>query len=114
MRLDQPAPLALFLARDVTALLVAEVDARPRGQPLDRLDEGQAVDLLHEPDRVAAFGTGEAVPGEDVVFERKGVTLVNCRAEDFFHSVGLCHLANHPAFPLIRFGSSVEPEAVLV
>src|SRR6185437_5100344 len=61
MRVYQPAPLALFLARVVTTLLVAEVDARPRGQPLDRLDEGQAVDLLHEPDRVATFGARETV-----------------------------------------------------
>src|SRR5204862_359262 len=53
VRVDQPAPLALFLARDVAALLVAEVDARPRGQPLDRLDEGQAVDGLHKLDDVA-------------------------------------------------------------
>ena len=41
VRVDQPAPLALFLARDVTALLVAELDAGPRGQPLDRLDEAR-------------------------------------------------------------------------
>ena len=61
VRVDQPAPLALFLARDVTTLLVAEVDARPRGQPLDRLDEGQTVDLLHELDRVATLGTRETV-----------------------------------------------------
>src|SRR4029077_9981921 len=61
VRVDQPAPLALFLARDVATLLVAEVDAGPRGQPLDRLDEGQTVDLLHELDRVATLGTRETV-----------------------------------------------------
>ena len=61
VRVDQPAPLALFLARDVTTLLVAEVDARPRGQPLDRLDEGQGVDGLHELDDVATCRATEAV-----------------------------------------------------
>src|SRR6266699_3066802 len=50
VRVDQPAPLALFLTRDVTPLLVAEFDARPAGQPLDCLDEAEPVDLLYELD----------------------------------------------------------------
>src|SRR5206468_1781232 len=70
VRVGQPFPLALFLARDVTALLVAQLDAGPRGQPLDRLDEAEPVDLLHELDDIAAFGAAETVPGENVVFER--------------------------------------------
>ena len=89
VRVDQPAPLALFLTWDVAALLVAEVDAGPAGQPLDGLDEAELVDLLHELDRVAALGAAEAVPGQNVVFERKGMALVDCRAEDFFHPVRL-------------------------
>ena len=60
VRVDQPAPLALFLPRYVAALLVAQVDAGPPGQPLDGLDEAEPVDLLHELDRVAALGTAES------------------------------------------------------
>ena len=61
VRVDQPAPLALFLPRDVAALLVAQLDAGPAGQPLDRLDEAESVDLLHELDRVATLGTRKTV-----------------------------------------------------
>ena len=57
VRVDQPAPLALFLPWNVAALLVAQVDAGPAGQPLDGLDEAEPVDLLHELDRVAALGS---------------------------------------------------------
>ena len=82
MRVDQPAPLALLLAGHIAALLVAQVDAGPAGQPLDRLDEAEPVNLLHELDRVAALGAGETVEkssrGGDV--ERGGFLVVE-RAE---------------------------------
>jgi hypothetical protein len=58
----QPAALAVFLAGDVAALLIGELDAGPGGEMLDRLGEGQVVNLLHEPDDVAAVRAGEAVP----------------------------------------------------
>ena len=58
---NQPAAPALLLARNVPALLVPQVDAGPPGQPLDRLDERQAVDQLHELDDVAAFGAAKTV-----------------------------------------------------
>jgi hypothetical protein len=61
VRVQQPPAPALFLARDVATLFVAQVDAGPPGQPFHRLDEGQAVDLLHEADDVAALAAGEAV-----------------------------------------------------
>ena len=61
MRVDQPAALALLLAGHVAALLVAQFEAGPAGQPLDRLDEAEPVDLLHELDDVAALGAAEAV-----------------------------------------------------
>ena len=46
VRVDQPAALACLLAGDVTARLVAELDARAGGQPLDRLAELKALQLL--------------------------------------------------------------------
>src|SRR5208282_6330430 len=61
VRVDQPAPLAVFLPRYVAALLVAQVDAGPPGQPLDGLDEAEPVDLLHELNRVAALRATKAV-----------------------------------------------------
>ena len=78
MRGEQPAALALLLAGDVTALLVAELDAGPAGEPLDRLGEGEVVDLLHELDDVTAVRAGEAVPqaaGRGDV-ERRGLLVV--------------------------------------
>src|ERR1035437_10146701 len=82
VRVDQPAPLALLLTRDVATLLVTQVDAGPAGQPLDRLDEAEPVDLLHELDRVAALGAAEAVEkparGGDV---KRGCFLLVKRAE---------------------------------
>src|SRR5262249_8665469 len=80
--LQQPAALALLLARDVTALLVPELDAGPGREPLDRLREREVVDLLHELDHVTAVGAGEAVPqaggGGDV---EGGRPLVGGRAQ---------------------------------
>ena len=61
VRVDQPAPLALFLPRYVAALLVAQVDAGSPGQPLDGLDEAEPVDLLHELDGVAALRARKTV-----------------------------------------------------
>jgi hypothetical protein len=62
VRLDQPGALTLLPAGDVAALGVAELDARLAREVLDRLGEGQMVDLLDEGDRVAALATAEAVP----------------------------------------------------
>src|SRR5207342_2184867 len=60
--LQQPAALALLLARDVTALLVPELEAGPGREPLDRLREREVVDPLDELDHVPAVRAGEAVP----------------------------------------------------
>ena len=62
MCLQNPAALTLFLAGDVAALLVSQVDASPGRQALDRLGEVEVVNLLHELDDVAALGAREAVP----------------------------------------------------
>ena len=59
---QQPAALALLLARDVAALLVPELDAGPGREPLDRLREREVVDLLDELDDVPAVGAREAIP----------------------------------------------------
>src|SRR5262249_118860 len=61
-----------------TALLIGQLDAGPGGEMLDGLGEGEVVDLLHEPDDVAAIGAGEAVPqatGRGHV-ERRGFFVV--------------------------------------
>src|SRR5215468_5169315 len=62
VRGKQPTPLAVLMAGYVTALLIGQLDAGPGGEMLDGLGEGEVVDLLHEPDDVAAIGAGEAVP----------------------------------------------------
>lgn len=59
--LDQPDALAALVGGVVPALLVAQGDARLRGEPLDDLRERQMIDLLHEGDRVAALLAAEAV-----------------------------------------------------
>src|SRR5499425_2402107 len=46
----------------MAALLIGQLDAGPGGEALDGLGEGEVVDLLHEPDDVAAVRAGEAVP----------------------------------------------------
>lgn len=78
VRVDQPLPLALLVARDVAALLVAQLDPRAPGEALHRLDEAQVLDLLHERDDVAALGATEAVEqaarGGDV--EGRGLLVV--------------------------------------
>src|SRR5580700_7500634 len=62
VRGQQPAPLALLVPGDVTALLVGELDAGPGGEVLHGLGERKVVDLLHKPDDVTAVRAGEAVP----------------------------------------------------
>lgn len=59
--LDQPGALAALTRRVVSALLVPERDARLRGEPLDRLGEGEMVELHHEGDGVPALLAAEAV-----------------------------------------------------
>lgn len=61
VRLDQPDALAALVGGVVAALLVAQGDARLGGEPLDRLGEGEVVDLHHERDGVAALLAAEAV-----------------------------------------------------
>ena len=114
VRVDHPAALALLLAGHVAALLVAQLDAGPAGQSFDRLDEAEPVDLLHELDDVAALGATEAVPGENVVLERKSMTFVDCGAEDFFHPVRLKYLADNPGLSFISLTGTAEPQAMLV
>lgn len=59
--LDQPDAFAALVGGVVAALLVAQGDARLGGEALDRLREGEVVDLHHEGDRVAALLAAEAV-----------------------------------------------------
>src|ERR1700753_3271460 len=61
MRLDHPPAQARLLAGDVTARLVAQLDARAGGEALDRLAELQRLQLHDELDDVAALAAGEAV-----------------------------------------------------
>src|SRR5215467_3111454 len=78
MGLQHAAALGLLLAGNPPALLVTQLETGARGQPLDGLREGQAVDFLHELDDVAALGAGEAVPqpaGRGHV-ERRGLLVV--------------------------------------
>src|SRR6478672_11068449 len=67
VRLDQPRALAerhTTRARPA-ALLVVQLDAELGGEPLDRLGEGEVLDLLHERDDVAALAAAEAVVAAD-------------------------------------------------
>lgn len=59
--LDQADPLAALVGGVVAALLVPQGDAGLGGQALDRLGEGEVVDLHHERDGVAALLASEAV-----------------------------------------------------
>ena len=63
--LDEAGALAGLPVGRRAALVVPEGDAVARGQPLDRLGEGQVVDLHHERDDVAALLAAEAVEGPD-------------------------------------------------
>ena len=58
---DQPGALALLTPGRGAALLVAQLDADPAGEPLDGLGEGQVVELAEEGDDVAAVAAAEAV-----------------------------------------------------
>ncbi len=62
MCLHETGPLAVLPDGRRAALLVAQLDSHVAGQPFDRLDEGQVIDLLHEPDDVAALPAAEAEP----------------------------------------------------
>jgi hypothetical protein len=68
VRLDQPGPLPLLPPRDVPTLLIAELDAGPLRQPLDRLGERQVLHAPDERDDVAALPAAEA----EVVSPRRG------------------------------------------
>lgn len=61
VRLDQTDALAALVGGVVPALLVAQGDAGLGGEALDRLGEGEVVDLHHERDGVAALLAAEAV-----------------------------------------------------
>src|SRR5690606_17072683 len=84
VRLDQPRaqPPVLAGAARAAAVLVAELDARLGREPLHRLGEGQVLDLLDEPDDVAARLAAEAEvqPARGRPVERRRL-LVMERAE---------------------------------
>lgn len=61
VRLDQADALPALVAGVVAAFLVPQGDARLRGEALDRLREGEVVDLHHEGEGVAALLAAEAV-----------------------------------------------------
>ena len=74
--LDQLLPLPLLSCRPGAALLVAELHAEPVGEALDRLGEGQVVDLHDEGDDVAADLAAEAVEGAHARADREGRRLL--------------------------------------
>ncbi len=76
--LDQADALAALVRRVVPALLVAQRDAGLAGQALDRLREGEVVDLHHERDGVAALLAAEAVeePLARTDLEGRGLLVV--------------------------------------
>ena len=63
MRLDEAAAVAGLTAGSRRPLGVAQGDAVAAGELLDRLAEGEVVDLAQEADDVAALAAPEAVPG---------------------------------------------------
>ena len=80
--LEQPGALTLRAPRAGAGVLVAQLDAEPGGQLLDRLLEGEVLDALEEVDDVAADLAAEAVVetlgGGDV---EAGAALLVERAE---------------------------------
>ena len=61
MRLEQPGAFALRTPRAGAGVFVAQLDAEPAGQLLDRLLEREVLDALEEVDDVAAHLAAEAV-----------------------------------------------------
>src|SRR6185503_4997608 len=60
-QLEQPlAPAALAIGLRI-AVLVLELDAEPAREHLDRADEVEVVQPLHERDRIAALAAAEAL-----------------------------------------------------
>ena len=78
--LDEPGASRAVLGRAV--VVVAQRDPGPLGEPLDRLDEVEVLDLAHERDRVARALAAEAVVHAErgVDRERRGLLLME-RAE---------------------------------
>ena len=78
VRVDEPGAGALVPLPARRAALVGQLDAGALGEPLDRLDEAQVVDLHQERDDVAALAAAEAVERAvrrpDV--ERRGLLVV--------------------------------------
>ena len=61
VRLQQPRPRAAVALHRPAAAGVGEPEPDPVGQPLDRLDEPDVLDLHHEVDHAAALAAAEAV-----------------------------------------------------
>lgn len=61
VRRDQPGPRAAVALHRGAAALVVDLVTDPVGQLLDRLDEPDVLDLLHEGEHVAALTAAEAV-----------------------------------------------------
>ena len=62
VRIHEARAAAMGCAVGVGKLLVMEIDAGHLREPLNRFHERQVLDLLDEPDRVAALAAAEAVP----------------------------------------------------
>ena len=64
VRIQKSAPGAEVgsVGAAAAAVLVVQLDAIATGQHLDRLDEAEVADLLHEGDHVPALAAAEAVP----------------------------------------------------
>ena len=97
MRVEQTLALRRLLTGRRAALLVDDLDAGLAREDLDRVGEGQMVELAHEADRVTRLPTAEAVAGEDVVLQNECVARLDNRAIDLFDAVGLLDRLNYPS-----------------
>ena len=83
------------------------------GQPFDRFDEVELLELTDERDRIATFLAPEAVPREDVVFEHERVRAFDHRAEDLLDTIRFLDRLHDPAAPVEGLPGVREAATVL-
>ena len=83
------------------------------GEPLDRLDEVEMLELANERDRVATLLAPEAVAREDVVLEHEGVRALDDRAVHLFDAIGRLDRPHDPAPAMKRLLRLREASAML-
>ena len=86
---------------------------RARGEPFDRLDEVEVLELADERDRVATLLAAEAIAGEDVVLECERVRLIDDGAVHLLDAICRLDRSHNPTAAMERLLSLGEAAAVL-